>query len=69
MEEAKVSVIYDPKNSVSFMDEGVKGTSDGLTLDLGRDRFCLGDYSSIWVEMANIMKPTGQTDSIFIWMI
>ncbi|WP_462431263.1 GxGYxYP domain-containing protein [Bacteroides nordii] len=61
MEEAKVSVIYDPKNSVSFTDEGVKGTSDGLTLDLGEIDFGSGDYSSIWVEMANIMKPTGQT--------
>ena len=61
MEEAKVSVIYDPKNSVSFTDEGVKGASDGLTLDLGEIDFGSGDYSNIWVEMANIMKPTELT--------
>ena len=36
MEESKVSVVYDPKTSVVFTDEGIKGTSDGLTLDLER---------------------------------
>ena len=61
MEESKVSVVYDPKTSVVFTDEGIKGTSDGLTLDLGEIDFGSGDYDRVWVEMANVMKPTEQT--------
>lgn len=61
MKETDVKVIYDPKNSVSFTEEGIKGTSDGLTLDLGEIDFGSGDYNCIWVEMANMMKPTGET--------
>ena len=38
MEESKVSVVYDPKTSVVFTDEGIKGTSDGSCL--GRDGKC-----------------------------
>lgn len=66
MEESKVSVVYDPKTSVVFTDEGIKGTSDGLTLDLGEIDFGSGDYDRVWVEMANVMKPTEQTGFDFI---
>lgn len=61
MNASTVSVVYDPKNSAMFTDEGIKGTSDGFTLDLGEFDFGLGNYNDLWVEMANIMKPTVQT--------
>lgn len=61
MNSSEVSVVYDPKGSAVFTDEGIKGTSDGLTLDLGEIDFGSESYTGIWVEMANLMKPTEET--------
>lgn len=61
MNESAVSVVYDPNNSAIFTEDGIKATSDGLTLDLGEIDFDSDSYNAIWVEMANVMKPTEET--------
>ena len=57
MDESSVSVVYDPNGTAMFADGGIRGTGDGLTLDLGEVDFGDGGYNTVWVEMANIAKP------------
>ena len=57
MDESAVSVVYDPNGTAMFTDEGIRGTGDGLTLDLGEVDFGTGGYNTLWVEMSNILRP------------
>ena len=57
MDESAVSVVYDPNGTAMFTDEGIRGTGDGLTLDLGEVDFGTGGYNTMWVEMSNILRP------------
>ena len=56
-----MSVVLDPKARGGFTVVGIKGASVGFTLVLGEVVFGSGDYDRVWVEMANVMKPTEQT--------
>lgn len=54
MDEGSVSVIYDPSNTVFFDEDGIRGTSSDLTLDLGEIDFGNKEYNQLWVEMSYI---------------
>ncbi len=46
-----VNVIFDPLKNIFFDSDGIKGTSNELTIDLGVIDFGVGKYNRIWVEM------------------
>jgi hypothetical protein len=54
MDKSAVSVIYDPSNTAFFDEDGVRGTSSGLLLDLGEIDFGNKEYDKLWVETSYI---------------
>ena len=58
MDERSVSVIYDPSNAVFFDEDGIRGTSDGLTVDLGKIDFGSKEYDQLCVEMSYVGSVT-----------
>ncbi len=52
MQSDRVSLLFNPNNSVAFDEDGIKGTSHELTISLGDIDFGQNAYNRIWVEMA-----------------
>ncbi|MFV0469509.1 MAG: hypothetical protein ACK5MK_11360 [Dysgonomonas sp.] len=58
MESSSVSVLYDPSDKAYFSGDGIKGTSDGLIMDLGNIDFGDKLYNKIWIEMSNMANES-----------
>lgn len=52
MQKSTVSVLLDPSSTVYFNEDGISGTSNDLTLDLGRVDFGTNKFNKLWVEMS-----------------
>lgn len=60
MDEENASIVFDPKGTAMFDEDGIKGASDGLTISLNEINFENNLYNTISVEMANIIKPSSE---------
>lgn len=65
MNETGINILYDPSGGVYFSDDELRGTADGLAIDLGEVDFGNNGYNCMWVEMANPTKVSDDANFAF----